>query len=118
MFGYATDETPELLPLTILLAHKLNSAMSEARRSGTLSWLRPDTKTQVTIEYAHDGGAVVPIRVDTVVVSAQHSEDITTEELRKEILEKIIKKVIPANLLDDKTVYHVSQSTILVEKPY
>jgi S-adenosylmethionine synthetase len=108
MFGYATDETPEMLPMTILLAHKLNSAMSAARRSGELAWLRPDTKTQVTIEYEHDGGAVVPKRVDTVVVSAQHSDDITTEELRKEIKEKIIKKVIPAHMLDEKTIYHVS----------
>src|ERR1700712_940236 len=108
MFGYATDETPEYLPLTILLAHKLNSAMSDARRNGKLPWLRPDTKTQVTVEYSHDGGAVIPRRVDTVVVSAQHSETISTEELRKEILEKIIKEVIPANLLDDQTKYHVS----------
>ena len=108
MFGYATDETPELLPLTILLAHRLNSALAEARRDGSLSWLRPDTKTQVTVEYEHDGGAVIPKRVDTVVVSAQHSEDISTELLRKEIKEKIVKKVIPAHLLDDKTVYHVS----------
>lgn len=107
MFGYATDETPELLPLTLLLSHRLNAAMKEARNNGSLPWLRPDTKTQVTVEYAHDGGAVVPIRVDTVVVSAQHSEDISTEELRKEIKEKIIKKVIPAKYLDDKTVYHV-----------
>ena len=110
MFGYATDETPEYLPLTIQLAHKLNSAMSDARRDGSLPWLRPDTKTQVTIEYEHDGGAVVPKRVDTVVVSAQHSEDISTEQLRKEIKEKIVKKVIPAKYLDEKTVYHVSRS--------
>ena len=109
MFGYATDETPELLPLTVLLSHKLNSAMTEARKDGSIPWLRPDTKTQVTIEYAHDGGAVIPLRVDTVVVSAQHSEAITTEQLRKEIKEKIIQKVIPANLLDDKTVYHVRE---------
>ena len=108
MFGYATDETPEMLPLTILLAHKLNAAMKEARVSGRLPWLRPDTKTQVTVEYKHDGGAVVPIRVDTVVVSAQHSEAIGTEELRKEIKEKIIDEVIPAHLTNEKTVYHVS----------
>jgi S-adenosylmethionine synthetase len=114
MFGYATDETPELLPLTILLAHRLNSAMSAARRDGSLPWLRPDTKTQVTIEYKHDGGAVVPLRVDTVVVSAQHAETITTEELRKEIKEKIIKKVIPAELLDDKTVYHIQPSGLFI----
>lgn len=107
MFGYATDETPELLPLTVLLAHRLNSAMKEARQDGSLPWLRPDTKTQVTVEYAHDGGAVIPKRVDTVVVSAQHSEDISTEMLRKEITEKIVKKVIPAEYLDENTKYHV-----------
>lgn len=107
MFGYATDETPEYLPLTVLFSHALNKAMTEARKDGTLPWLRPDTKTQVTIEYEHDGGAVVPKRVDTVVVSAQHSEAISTEKLRKEIKEKIIQKVIPAEYLDDRTVYHV-----------
>lgn len=110
MFGYATDETPELLPLTVVLAHRLNADMSRARRDGSLPWLRPDTKTQVTVEYEHDGGAVVPKRVDTVVVSAQHSEDITTEELRKEILEKIVKKSIPAKYLDEKTIYHIQPS--------
>jgi S-adenosylmethionine synthetase len=114
MFGYATDETPELLPLTLLLSHKLNKAMKDARNDGSLPWLRPDTKTQVTVEYAHDGGAVVPKRVDTVVVSAQHSEAISTEELRKEIKEKIIKKVIPAELLDDKTVYHIQPSGLFI----
>ena len=108
MFGYATDETPELLPLTLQLAHKLNLAMKTARNDGSLPWLRPDTKTQVTVEYKHDNGAVIPLRVDTVVVSAQHSEEITTEKLRKEITEKIVKKVIPADLLDDRTVFHVS----------
>ncbi|KAF3046762.1 S-adenosylmethionine synthase [Didymella keratinophila] len=114
MFGYATDETPELLPLTLLLSHKLNSAMAEARRDGSLPWLRPDTKTQVTIEYAHDGGAVVPLRVDTVVVSAQHSEDITTEKLREEIKEKIVKKVIPAKYLDDNVKYHIQPSGLFI----
>ena len=108
MFGYATSETPELMPLTVVLAHNLNKALAVARRTGTLPWLRPDTKTQVTIEYKRDGGAVIPLRVDTVVISAQHSGDVTTEELRKEILEKIVKQVIPANLRDDQTVYHVS----------
>jgi S-adenosylmethionine synthetase len=110
MFGYATDETPELLPLTVIFAHKLNKAMSDARRDGSLPWLRPDTKTQVTIEYARDGGAVVPLRVDTVVVSAQHSETIDTPELRKEIEHKIIRKVIPAKFLDDRTVFHIQPS--------
>ena len=107
MFGYATDETPEYLPLTVKLAHKLNREMKLARNDGTLPWLRPDTKTQVTVEYESDGGAVIPKRVHTVVVSAQHSESITTEKLRKEILEKIVKKAIPAEYLDDQTVYHV-----------
>lgn len=114
MFGYATDETPEYLPLTIQLAHKLNKAMTDARNDGSIPWLRPDTKTQVTVEYAHDGGAVKPLRVDTVVVSAQHAESISTEELRKEIKEKIIKKVIPANLLDDKTIYHIQPSGLFI----
>lgn len=110
MFGYATDETEEKLPLTILLAHKLNAALADARRSGELGWLRPDTKTQVTIEYKKDGGAVVPLRVDTIVISSQHAEEISTEDLRTAIIEKIIKKVIPANLLDDKTIYHIQPS--------
>ena len=107
MFGYATDETPEYLPLTLLLAHALNRAMADARRDGSIPWLRPDTKTQVPVEYEHDGGAVVPKRVDTVVVSCQHDETIQTAQLRKEILEKIVKKTIPAKYLDDRTVYHV-----------
>ena len=107
MFGYATDETPELFPLTLQLAHKLNAAMAAARRDGSIPWLRPDTKTQVTIEYKHDNGAVVPLKVHTVVVSAQHSEEVTTEQLRKVIKEEIIKKVIPAKYLTDDTIYHV-----------
>ena len=111
MFGYATDETPEYLPTTIQLAHQLNKAMKDARNDGSLPWLRPDTKTQVTVEYEHDGGAVIPKRVDTVVVSAQHSEEISTEKLRKEILEKIVKKTIPERFLDDRTVYHVKRAT-------
>ncbi|CAH2352962.1 S-adenosylmethionine synthase 2 [[Candida] railenensis] len=110
MFGYATDETEEKLPLTLLLAHKLNAAMAAARRSGELAWLRPDTKTQVTIEYAKDGGAVIPLRVDTIVISTQHAEEITTEDLRSEVIAKIVKKVIPAKYLDDKTKYHIQPS--------
>lgn len=113
MFGYATDETPEYLPLTIQLAHQLNKAMTDARNNGSLPWLRPDTKTQVTVEYAHDNGAVIPLRVDTVVVSAQHSPDISVEELRKQIKEEIIKKTIPAKYLDDKTIYHVRIATLV-----
>ncbi|KAI1325770.1 S-adenosylmethionine synthetase [Xylariaceae sp. FL0255] len=104
MFGYATDETPELHPMSHLLAHKLNKAMSDARRDGTCGWLRPDTKTQVTMEYKHEGGAVVPLRVHTIVISAQHSPDITTEELRKQLKSKIITPTIPAQYIDDNTI--------------
>lgn len=118
MFGYATDETPELFPLTLQLAHKLNAAMSAARRDGSLPWLRPDTKTQVTIEYKHDGGAVVPVKVHTVVVSAQHAETISTEQLRKEIKEKIVKQVIPAKYLTDETIYHVSFPSLFRSQTY
>lgn len=110
MFGYATDETEEYMPLTIMLAHKLNAAMAIARRTGVLPWLRPDSKTQVTIEYKKDGGATIPLRVDTIVISTQHADTISTEELRKEILNKIVKQVIPAHLLDERTVYHVCAS--------
>jgi S-adenosylmethionine synthetase len=110
MFGYATDETEEFMPLTIMLAHKLNAAMAVARRTGALPWLRPDSKTQVTVEYKKDGGATIPLRVDTVVISTQHAEEISTDELRKEIIEKIVKKVIPSKLLDGQTIYHVSVS--------
>lgn len=110
MFGYATDETPEKMPMTLMLAHKLNSAMSAARRDGTLGWLRPDSKTQVTVEYKKDGGATIPLRVDTIVISTQHAEEISTEDLRTEITEKIVKKVIPSNLLDQDTIYHIQPS--------
>lgn len=111
MFGYATDETPELMPLTIVLAHKLNAAMAAARRDGSMGWLRPDSKTQVTIEYKKDpSGAMVPLRVDTIVISTQHAEEISTEQLRKEIREKIINKVIDAKMLDERTVYHIQPS--------
>ncbi|KAG8533316.1 S-adenosylmethionine synthase [Bacidia gigantensis] len=114
MFGYATDETPELLPLTVLFSHKLNKAMDDASKNGSLPWLRPDTKTQVTIEYKHDHGAVIPKRVDTVVISAQHSEEITTEKLRKELKEKIIPAVIPSHYLDEKTTYHIQPSGLFI----
>mgnify|MGYP003362334171 FL=1 len=110
MFGYATDETPEGLPLTILLAHKLNMAMADARRDGSLDWLRPDTKTQVTVEYKDDNGRWVPQRIDTVVVSAQHAESISTEDLRRLLKSEIIEKVIPADMLDENTKYFIQPS--------
>ncbi|CCE62138.1 hypothetical protein TPHA_0B04690 [Tetrapisispora phaffii CBS 4417] len=110
MFGYATDETPEGLPLTILLAHKLNMKMADARRDGSLPWLRPDTKTQVTVEYREENGRWIPLRIDTVVVSAQHAEEISTEDLRKLIKSEIVEKVCPAHMLDDKTKYYIQPS--------
>lgn len=82
--------------------------MKEAHDTGVLSWLRPDTKTQVTVEHRLDGGAVVPLRVNTVIITAQHGLEITLNELRSEIKEKIVKRVIPPRLLDDDTVYHAS----------
>ncbi|XP_076045509.1 S-adenosylmethionine Synthetase isoform X1 [Oratosquilla oratoria] len=108
MFGYATDETEECMPLTISLAHRLNQKIAELRRDGTFWWSRPDTKTQITAEYYFENGAAIPIRVHTVVVSAQHSEKISLDQLRKEIMEKAVKVVIPEKYLDDSTVYHIN----------
>lgn len=98
------------MPLTLVLSHALNRAMADARRDGSVPYLRPDSKTQVTVEYRKEGGSVVPVRVDTVVISVQHSDDVTTEQLRKDVKEKIIRKVIKPELLDDKTVYHIQPS--------
>ena len=90
MFGYATDETETLMPLTCVLAHQLNEKLAENRRNGVMPYLRPDTKTQVTVEYVHDGGAVVPKRVHTIVISTQHAPEVEMEQLRKDCREKII----------------------------
>lgn len=105
MFGYACDETEEYMPLAISLAHKLAAKLTLVRANGTLPYLRPDGKTQVTVEYAEDG---TPVRVDTVVVSSQHSEDVTLEQIRKDIIEKVVKTTVPANLLDENTKYYVN----------
>ncbi len=104
MFGYATNETEEYMPMALTLAHKLTKKLADVRKSGELSYLRPDGKSQVTVEY--DGKKVV--RVDAVVISAQHSETVTTEKLRADIMEKVIKPVIPANLLDKDTKYYIN----------
>lgn len=112
MFGYASNESEELMPLTHVLASKLVEKLSELRNNGTLSWLRPDAKTQVTIEYKREGGNVIPLRVHTVVISTQHSPDITNEEMRPLLVEKVIKATIPAKYLDDKTIYHLQPSGI------
>jgi len=108
MFGYATDETEECMPLTVILSHKLNSRIAELRRSGQFEWARPDSKAQVTCEYKFERGAAIPLRVHTVVVSVQHSEKISLENLRKEIREHVIKPVIPAQYLDEQTVLHIN----------
>jgi S-adenosylmethionine synthetase len=110
MFGYATDETEELMPLTHVLAQKLIIRLSEARNSKEVAWLRPDAKTQVTVEYRKEGGKLTPLRVHTVVISTQHDPDVTNETIRKVLLEKIVKVAIPSNLIDDKTIYHLNPS--------
>jgi len=105
MFGYACNETEELMPMPIFLAHKLTQKLTEVRKSGKLSYLRPDGKSQVTVEYNEAGK---PVRVDAVVVSSQHAENISSEELRSDILKHVIQTTIPANLLDAGTKYHIN----------
>ncbi|XP_006783917.1 S-adenosylmethionine synthase [Neolamprologus brichardi] len=110
MFGYATDETEECMPLTIVVAHKLNEKMSELRRNGIVPWLRPDSKTQVTVHYDQKDGAVIPKRVHTIVISVQHDDGVTLGEQQRVLMEMVIKPVVPAKYLDSKTVYHLQPS--------
>jgi S-adenosylmethionine synthetase len=104
MFGFATDETPELMPMSIMFAHKLTRRLAEVRKNGALDFLRPDGKSQVTIEYENG----TPRRVDTVVISAQHKPDVTHDELREAIIEEVIKKVIPRKMIDGDTRYFIN----------
>jgi S-adenosylmethionine synthetase len=105
MFGFACDETPELMPLPISLAHKLCAKLTEVRKDGTLGYLRPDGKSQVTVEYDENHN---PVRIDTVVISSQHAADVTLEQIRADIVEKVIKTTLPADMLDENTKYHIN----------
>ena len=105
MFGYACDETPELMPMPISLAHKLAKRLTEVRKNGEMDYLRPDGKSQVTVEYDENNK---PVRVDAVVISSQHSESVSMEQLRADVMEKVIKATIPAELLDENTKYYIN----------
>jgi len=108
MFGYATDETEESMPLTVVLAHQLNKKIADLRRDGTLWWARPDSKTQITCECHFENGACIPTRVHTVVVSVQHSEKVSLEALRQDVMDKVVHTTIPKKYLDNDTVFHIN----------
>ncbi len=105
MFGYATDETPELMPYPIALAHKLSRKLSEVRKDGTLTYLRPDGKSQVTVEYSEEG---IPVRLDAVVLSTQHDPDVTQEQIHQDIKKYVFDAVIPAEMVDDETKFFIN----------
>jgi len=110
MFGYASDETPELMPLTHSLATQIGARLTKVRVEGTLKWVRPDGKTQVVVEYKKENGAMIPIRVHTIVISTQHDETVTNEQIRADLMEQVIKPVVPAKYLDSETIYHLNPS--------
>jgi len=110
MFGYASDETKELMPLTHVLATQLGARLTEVRKKGILSWVRPDGKTQLVVEYRNENGAMIPIRVHTVLISTQHDETVTNEQIRADLMEQVIKPVIPAQYLDANTKFILNPS--------
>jgi len=110
MFGYATDETPELMPLTHMLATQIGYRLTEVRKNGICPWVRPDGKTQVTVEYKNENGAMIPQRVHTILISTQHNDGISNEKISEDLMEKVIKHVVPAKYLDENTIYHLNPS--------
>merc|ERR1719198_2875812 len=110
MFGYASNEPEELMPLTHVLATKIGYKLTEVRKNGTCPWVLPDGKTQVTVEYKNEGGAMVPLRVHTILISTQHDETVTNEKISEDLMNEGVKKVVPAKYLDDKTIFHFNPS--------
>lgn len=111
MFGYATNESPDLMPLTSSFANKLGYQLTKVRKDGTCPWVRPDGKTQVTMQYKKDAsGKLTPVRVHTILISTQHDEGVTNEKIRADLMEKVIRVVVPAKFLDDDTIYHLNPS--------
>jgi S-adenosylmethionine synthetase len=104
MFGFACNETPEFMPMPILLAHKLTRRLADVRKEGLLDYLRPDGKSQVTLEYSDRK----PVRVDTVVISTQHSEDVGNEQIRQDVIEHVVQAVVPGEMIDSKTTFHIN----------
>lgn len=111
VFGYACSETPELMPLSHVLATKLSARLAQVRKDGTLDWIRPDGKTQITLEYAtNENGIPVPKRVHSIVISAQHSEEVSNDKIASDLMEHVVKPIVPEKFLDDKTLYHMNPS--------
>nr|ASA45738.1 S-adenosylmethionine synthetase [Neopyropia tenera] len=110
MFGYATNESEDLMPLTHSLSTKLGHRLTVVRKEGICPWVRPDGKTQVTVEYERDGGALKPKRVHTIVISTQHDDEVSNEKIRSDLMTHVIKEVIPSQYLDDDTIYHLNPS--------
>ncbi|KAL0249111.1 hypothetical protein GEMRC1_004345 [Eukaryota sp. GEM-RC1] len=110
MFGYATNETAEFMPLSHLLATRLSRRLADVRKKGILPWLRPDGKTQVTVEYKIEDGGYVPIRVHTIVISTQHDRGISNADIQKAMIEHVVNPIVPCDMLDDATIYHINPS--------